>query len=46
MRSFEGDAINFDRYVYNTTLLRYGLLKNLELRLGWNLEEQTTFYQQ
>jgi hypothetical protein len=40
--TFEGDTFTFDRYVYNTTLLRYGLLKNLELRLGWNLEEQTT----
>lgn len=24
---------------YNTTLLRYGILDNLELRIGWNYEE-------
>lgn len=40
--TFKGDTFSFDRYVYNTTLLRFGLLSNLELRLGWNLEEQTT----
>lgn len=27
---------------YNTTLLRYGILENLELRVGWNYEEVRT----
>jgi len=38
--SFEDDS-NFETEVlgYNTTLLRYGILDNLELRLGWNFEE-------
>lgn len=27
---------------YNTTLLRYGILDNLELRVGWNYEDITT----
>ena len=32
---------NFEERVwgYNTTLLRYGILDNLELRVGWNFEE-------
>lgn len=38
--SFEENDIKFERSVYNTTLLRYGLLDNFELRLGWNFEEQ------
>ena len=38
--SFEDDDITFERLVYNTMLLRYGLLENFELRLGWNVEEQ------
>lgn len=40
--AFEGNTFSIDRYVFNTTLLRYGLLRNMELRLGWNIEEQTT----
>ncbi len=39
--SFEGSTFKTERYVYNTALLRYGLLKNVELRVGWNIEEQT-----
>ncbi len=36
----EENDLKFERSVYNTTLLRYGLLDNFELRLGWNFEEQ------
>ena len=37
--SFEEGDIQEEVFTYNTALLRYGLLDNLELRLGWNLEE-------
>lgn len=37
--SFEEDGIKEEVFGYNTTLLRYGILKNLELRVGWNFEE-------
>ena len=37
--SFEENNILQETYTFNTTLLRYGLLDNLELRLGWNFEE-------
>ncbi len=30
---------------YNTTLLRYGIFSNLELRIGWNIEKNTTQFQ-
>lgn len=40
--SFEDNNTKIERSVYNTTLLRYGILDNLELRVGWNYEEQTT----
>jgi len=40
--SFEENNIEAEVLGYNTTLLRYGLLKNLELRLGWNFEETRT----
>ncbi|KKM00507.1 hypothetical protein LCGC14_1803720, partial [marine sediment metagenome] len=40
--TFDDNDITSERLVYNTTLLRYGLLENLELRLGWNFEEQRT----
>ncbi len=39
--SFKQNDIKFERTVYNTTLIRYGLLDNFEFRLGWNYEEQT-----
>tara|TARA_R110002072_G_scaffold22615_1_gene79497 strand:+ start:344444 stop:345229 length:786 start_codon:yes stop_codon:yes gene_type:complete len=35
----EENALRSETYVYNTTLLRYGILNNLEFRLGWNFEE-------
>ena len=38
--SFNENNVTFERNVFNTTLLRYGILSNLELRVGWNIEEQ------
>ncbi|MEJ1221682.1 transporter [Sediminicola sp. 1XM1-17] len=38
--SLDQNNTKFERTVYNTTLMRYGLLDNMELRLGWNLESQ------
>ncbi|MDU8884564.1 transporter [Yeosuana sp. MJ-SS3] len=40
--SFENNNIKSENYTYNTTLLRYGILDNLELRLGWDFVEGTT----
>jgi hypothetical protein len=41
--SFEENGRKEEVFGYNTTLLRYGILDNLELRIGWNFEEvQTT----
>ncbi|RLD25327.1 MAG: transporter, partial [Bacteroidetes bacterium] len=40
--SFEENNIKQEVIGYNTTLLRYGILNNLELRLGWNFEEGRT----
>jgi len=37
--SYEENTIKEEIYGYNTTLLRYGILDNLELRVGWNFEE-------
>lgn len=36
--SYTENAIKSELFTYNTTLLRYGLLENLELRLGVNIE--------
>lgn len=36
--SYEENNFKAARTAYNFTLLRYGLLENLELRLGWNYE--------
>ena len=38
--SFEENNTTLERTVYNTSLLRYGVLENLELRVGWNFEDQ------
>ena len=35
-----------ENYTFNTMLLRYGLLDNLELRLGWNLMQEKTYFRQ
>jgi len=40
--SFEEADIKHEVIGYNTTLLRYGILDNLEIRLGWNFEEGQT----
>lgn len=37
--SFEENNTQSEAYTYNTTLLRYGLLENLELRVGWDFVE-------
>jgi len=41
--SYSENEYKFETIGYNTTLLRYGLLSNFELRLGWNFEESRTF---
>ena len=38
--SFDDKGIKTETYTYNTTLLRYGLLDRLELRLGWDIVDQ------
>lgn len=40
--SFEDKNIKSENYTYNTTLVRYGILDNVELRLGWDFVEGTT----
>jgi hypothetical protein len=40
--SFEENTIKSEAYTYNTTLVRYGILDNLELRLGWDFVEGVT----
>jgi hypothetical protein len=37
--SFKDNSITFEAYTYNTTLLRYGILDNIELRVGWDFVE-------
>lgn len=40
--SFEDKNIKKENFTYNTTLVRFGLLDNLELRLGWDFTEGKT----
>lgn len=40
--TFEDNGFKNENYTYNTTLVRYGLLNNLELRLGWDFVEGKT----
>lgn len=40
--SFEENNIKLEAYTYNTTLVRYGILDNLELRVGWDFTEGIT----
>jgi len=40
--SFEENNIQSENFTYNTMLIRYGLLDNLELRLGWDFVEGVT----
>lgn len=37
--SFEENNFKTETLGFNTTLVRYGILDNIELRLGWNFEE-------
>lgn len=40
--TFEANNTKSENYTYNTMLIRYGILDNLELRLGWNFVEGVT----
>ena len=40
--SFDKNNIKTENYTFNTTLVRFGLLDNLELRLGWDFTETST----
>ncbi|MCD2258108.1 transporter [Psychroserpens luteolus] len=40
--SFEENAVTSQSYTFNTTLVRYGILDNIELRLGWDFVEGVT----
>lgn len=42
--SFEEQNLKIESWGYNTTLLRYGLLDNFEIRLGWNIEDGKTSF--
>ncbi|TVZ58175.1 outer membrane putative beta-barrel porin/alpha-amylase [Flavobacteriaceae bacterium MAR_2010_105] len=37
--TFEDNGFKSENYTFNTTLVRYGLLNNLELRVGWDFVE-------
>lgn len=40
--TYESNNVKTENYTYNTMLIRYGLLDNLELRLGWDFVEGVT----
>lgn len=41
--SFEDNSVKSENYVFNNMLIRYGILDNVEFRLGWDfIEGQTT----
>jgi len=40
--SFENNSVKAENYTYNTTLVRYGILDNMELRVGWDFTEGQT----
>lgn len=40
--SYENNNIKTENYTYNTMLIRYGILDNMELRLGWDFVEGIT----
>ena len=40
--SFEENNIKQEAHTYNTTLVRYGILNNMELRVGWDFTEGVT----
>jgi len=37
--SFKENNLKTEAYTFNTTLVRYGILDNMELRLGWSFTE-------
>ncbi|TDU43636.1 outer membrane putative beta-barrel porin/alpha-amylase [Gelidibacter sediminis] len=39
--SYEENSIKRETFTYNTTLLRYGIIRNLELRVGCNFAEES-----
>ena len=39
--SYEEGNLKSENYTFNTMLIRYGVLENLELRLGWDFVEGT-----
>lgn len=41
-QTFEKNQVKNESFTYNTTLIRYGLSNNFELRLGWDLQEDVT----
>lgn len=40
--SYEENNIKTENYIYNTTLVRYGISDNFEFRLGWDFAEGIT----
>ncbi|MGB3605655.1 transporter, partial [Psychroserpens sp.] len=40
--SFKDNAVQSQNYTFNTTLIRFGILDNLELRMGWDFVEGVT----
>ena len=40
--SFEDNNVTVETTTFNTTLIRYGLLSNMEIRLGWDFVEGVT----
>lgn len=40
--TFKENGIQSQNYTYNTTLVRYGILDNMELRVGWDFNEGVT----
>lgn len=40
--AFEQNSIKSEDYTYNTMLIRYGILENLEMRVGWDFVEGIT----
>ncbi|TXE08541.1 transporter [Gelidibacter salicanalis] len=39
--SYKEHKISTTVFTYNTTLIRYGIISNVELRVGWNFEEES-----
>jgi len=43
--SYDEQNINKDVFTFNTTLIRYGIINNVELRLGWDFKEESVKHQ-